>query len=514
MSLFLFLLIIVGVPSFLYLSNKYNLWCCSKPNRRDHNIGDEDGSSENYRSIRRRNSSRKTTRSSSLRNEEREERYRRRKKSENQNRTKRKSSSSIDISTTIDEDDDDDDEGSVGADDAKRKSRHHRIERRTRDDMKRYYDRKHRRKNYQNDSDHRRNRRSIRYPYDEEKAIDRAECKRLGSIENVTQTSNLALNDRKSIRQIDDEAAKAASKSDANTSNASDRNKSMPPGPQATASDSYEYAYIVYKPSTNYIAMSRSLKDLIPPDTTVIYKMDQTSNSNDMNRIMSCGSNRLITEKNDFNSSLRSDYFMINSNLLLNQDDKGDEKIVQENVIKSDCKQNIVDNTTKDSAPIDSSKILNEDLKEKEKSASQLLGVAKESNQKKFDEGTVFLYSTKTPEYSRRKSSSKSAASFSINTEHGSIIHKSKEKPSSFRSTRLYDHEDLYRNHSRSSKARKSKKIRRHRERSDTSASSAASEQLSLDNSYRKYRKSKSHHRDRYDDGVRSSYYTGYRERS
>lgn len=65
-----------------------------------------------------------------------------------------------------------------------------------------------------------------------------------------------------------------------------------------------EYAYIVYKPGSNYIAMSRSLNELIPPDTTVIYKMDETSNKKDKQRIKSqslIGNNKLKFTDNDSN---------------------------------------------------------------------------------------------------------------------------------------------------------------------------------------------------------------------
>lgn len=48
-----------------------------------------------------------------------------------------------------------------------------------------------------------------------------------------------------------------------------------------------EYAYIVYNPRLNSIAMSRTLNELIPPDTTIIYKVDETSNNEDKLRIKS-----------------------------------------------------------------------------------------------------------------------------------------------------------------------------------------------------------------------------------
>lgn len=75
-----------------------------------------------------------------------------------------------------------------------------------------------------------------------------------------------------------------------------------------------EYAYIVYKPGSNYIAMSRSLNELIPPDTTVIYKMDETSNKKDKQRIKSqslMGDNK-IELNNNSNKIKVSKYPLIN----------------------------------------------------------------------------------------------------------------------------------------------------------------------------------------------------------
>ncbi|XP_027194487.2 uncharacterized protein LOC113789184 isoform X3 [Dermatophagoides pteronyssinus] len=56
---------------------------------------------------------------------------------------------------------------------------------------------------------------------------------------------------------------------------------------KTTTEELCEYAYIVYNPRSNSIAMSRTLNNLIPPDTTIIYKVDETSNNEDKIRIKS-----------------------------------------------------------------------------------------------------------------------------------------------------------------------------------------------------------------------------------
>lgn len=91
-----------------------------------------------------------------------------------------------------------------------------------------------------------------------------------------------------------------------------------------------EYAHIVYRPDTNSVAISRSLKELLPANTTVVYKVDETSNANEVDGLMRSIKRRFnhdseLSEESpksaDRGNSRRSKYYIVNSNLLL----KGDE---------------------------------------------------------------------------------------------------------------------------------------------------------------------------------------------
>lgn len=77
--------------------------------------------------------------------------------------------------------------------------------------------------------------------------------------------------------------------------------------------NSSDYDYFVYKPANNCVTVSRKLESILPPDTTVIYKTDKTSSIKDYHRLRSVAS----AKERDTTQSLDSDYFIVNSNVLL-----------------------------------------------------------------------------------------------------------------------------------------------------------------------------------------------------
>lgn len=106
----------------------------------------------------------------------------------------------------------------------------------------------------------------------------------------------------------------------------------LPPEQVQPKSVGSEYAYIVYRPDTNYVAVSRTLKNLVPPNTTVVYKVDETSNLSEADSVMkgiktrgedvflpSTESLRQPASPTSGKScrSIRSNYFVVNSDLLL-----------------------------------------------------------------------------------------------------------------------------------------------------------------------------------------------------
>ncbi|KAH9529890.1 hypothetical protein DERF_003747, partial [Dermatophagoides farinae] len=143
-----------------------------------------------------------------------------------------------------------------------------------------------------------------------------------------------------------------------------------------------EHAYIVYNPRLNTIALSRTLNELVRPDSTIIYKVDETSNNEDKIRIKSRNNNGSIDEskkKSAISKSLRSDYFIVNSNLLLKDcqnDDAGGEHI------KSSLSLTMTDNIMPDQKkPLAMVATKNDDTNETVHVNDQ----------------TVFVYSTKVP---------------------------------------------------------------------------------------------------------------------
>lgn len=107
-----------------------------------------------------------------------------------------------------------------------------------------------------------------------------------------------------------------------------------------------EYAHIVYRPDTNSVAISRSLKDLLPANTTVVYKVDETSKASEVGGLMKSIKRRFYHDAevpsppSSPNSgaaagggggkSLRSKYYIVNSDLLL----KGDQAAEDEDALE------------------------------------------------------------------------------------------------------------------------------------------------------------------------------------
>ena len=116
-----------------------------------------------------------------------------------------------------------------------------------------------------------------------------------------------------------------------------------------------EYAYIVYVPDTNYVAVSRSLKNLLPKNTSVVYKVDETSNLSEAGSVMksiksSTGvgaqqRDQFLSELSTIPTSespprrppssptsgktfrsIRSNYFIVNSDLLLKNHEVEEQK--------------------------------------------------------------------------------------------------------------------------------------------------------------------------------------------
>lgn len=79
--------------------------------------------------------------------------------------------------------------------------------------------------------------------------------------------------------------------------------------------ESSEYAYFVYKPEKNLVSVSRSLKSVLPPNTTVIYKTDDKTAP----EVKSLINNETSPTIKSSNSSLHTNYYIVNSNRLLNQ---------------------------------------------------------------------------------------------------------------------------------------------------------------------------------------------------
>ncbi|KAJ6221048.1 hypothetical protein RDWZM_006860 [Blomia tropicalis] len=132
---------------------------------------------------------------------------------------------------------------------------------------------------------------------------------------------------------------------------------------------SSDYAYIVYRPDSNYVAVSRSLKNLIPSNTTVIYKVDETSNHAEAGSIINnmkqtfdgfdgkIGSIPLSSDLilNDGSPSalsrrsLRSNYFVLNSNLLLKQN--GIDTKINNDINQTKTKETVFVYSTKTKLP-------------------------------------------------------------------------------------------------------------------------------------------------------------------